>query len=89
MKKRISEFCIYTIAHKDVLSEAHRKGGFATFAEAKRWTAGYGLWRKAEKSGHRMPILIGDTTDCSRLLYWGVLTQMEIGEKKGTQLGTR
>ena len=31
-----------------------------------------------------MRVLLGDATDCSRLLYWGILTEIVISEE-GTQ----
>jgi hypothetical protein len=28
-----------------------------------------------------MPVVFADATDCSRLLYWGILTHIEVEDK--------
>lgn len=70
--RAFSKACIYTIVHKEDLAHAYRDGGVCEFRESKPWITGYRLWKEAE----RMPVLLGDATDCSKLLYWGVLTNI-------------
>jgi hypothetical protein len=76
----ISDYCVYTIVHPDRLAEAQRRGRAATFSEAKPWINGLKLWQKAQKAGIGMPVLLGDATDCSQLLCWGLLTQVEVSD---------
>jgi hypothetical protein len=71
MATALSEHCIYTIVHADLLAAAERQGGAATFSEAKPWVICMELWQRAQKAGVAMPVLLGDATDCSQLLYWG------------------
>jgi hypothetical protein len=68
---------IYTIAQGQQLAEDARSGGPVTYTEKKAWAKGFELWQKAKAEGSVIPILFGDATDCSRLEYWGMLTNME------------
>ena len=77
----IAEDCVYTIVHKDILAEAARKGGPSTFTENKPWVTGFARWQRALKDGLSMAVLLGDATDCSKLIYWGILTKIQIGEE--------
>ena len=77
--KTLSDECIYTIVHRDSLAVAARKGGPASFPEHRAWTTGHRLWQEAKDKGTAMPILLGDAADCSRLLYWGLLIDVETG----------
>jgi hypothetical protein len=74
----LSEHCVYTIVHTDVLTEAARHGGPITIAESKAWVTGRQLWQQAQVAGVGFPVLLGDATDCTRLLYWGLLTGVEV-----------
>ena len=39
---------------------------------------GLRLWREAQEDGTDVPVVFADSTDCSRLLYWGVLTKVTL-----------
>jgi len=79
--RALFEFSICTIAHPSKLDKAASRSRATTFLEARAWTTGYRLWSKAKAARVAMPILLADATDCSRLLYWGVLTGVVIEEK--------
>lgn len=81
MSKQFTDYCIYTIVHRAELAKAYNKGGPASFREGKNWATGHRLWTKAQNANLRMPILIGDATDCSKLIYWGILTRVEAGKQ--------
>jgi len=49
-------------------------------SEGKSWKTAYSLWQQSESTGHRFPIIFSDATDCSRLLYWGVVENLLIDE---------
>jgi hypothetical protein len=78
MAKVLSEYCVYTIVHTDLLAEATRQGKTTTFRESKAWATGRQLWQQAQAAGVGFPVLLGDATNCSRLEYWGLLTAVEI-----------
>lgn len=84
MATAFSEHCVYTIVHPDLLADAARHGGPATFRESKAWVTGRQLWQQAREAGVGFPVLLGDATDCSRLEYWGLLTGVEF-EGEGTR----
>jgi len=76
----LTDSCIYTILHRKRLREAVRSGGRGTFHETKPWTTGAKLWTKAQGAKEIVPIVFADATDCTRLLYWGALSDIYIDE---------
>jgi hypothetical protein len=70
--------CVYTIAHVDKLRGIANGDGRGTLTEAKPWTSGLKLLERANEEGVDLPILFADATDCSRLLFWAVLTKIDI-----------
>ncbi len=80
LAKELSDHCIYTIVSGRALAKAFARRGPATFTEKKPWVTGYDLWQKARADGQQFSILFGDAADCSRLLYWAVLTNMQFDE---------
>ena len=79
-----SDYCIYTIRDGEDLACAARKGGQAKFTQRRAWVTGLRLWLEAQQVRKAMPVVLGDATDCSRLLYWGVLSAVELGDRKTT-----
>lgn len=78
---QLFEFSIYTIAHPDKLAKAASRKHVVSFHEERAWKTGYLLWIKAKAAGSEMSVVFGDATDCSRLLYWGILTGVIIEDK--------
>jgi len=78
MTKAIFEFCIYTIVHGERLAKIARNSGRGSFEERKPWVTGQKLWQRAREKRQVMPVLFADATDCSRLLFWGVLTRVSV-----------
>jgi hypothetical protein len=78
MAKLFSDYCVYTIVHKELLDKAAEQGGRTTFSESKRWVTGEQLCQQARADHLGFPVLLGDATDCSRLEYWGLLNSVEI-----------
>lgn len=76
--RELLEYCIYTIAHTDKLSETL---GPVTLTEAKRWVSGEELWQQAQKQNNDLIVLFGDATDCSKLVAWGILTGIRLRAK--------
>jgi uncharacterized protein YeaO (DUF488 family) len=73
-----SQFCVYTIVHPDDLKTAFEEDVPYTYSENKRWSTALKLMEDAQSAGQIMPIIFGDATDCSRLLYSGILSDVEI-----------
>jgi len=84
MARAFSEHSIYTILHTHKLADAAQQGGPATFRESRAWVTGQELWQRARAEGKDFPILLGDATDCSKLVYWGLLTDVEIKGEETT-----
>jgi hypothetical protein len=81
MQQTLFEFSIYTIAHPDKLAKAAARKVATGFSERKVWKTGYDMLNKAKAANAVIPIILGDATDCSRLLYWGILTKIEIDDE--------
>jgi hypothetical protein len=81
MQWELFEFSVYTIAHPGKLAKAASRSGATNFSEAKPWTTGYHLLAKAKAADEVLPVVFADATDCSRLLYWGILTNIVIEGK--------
>jgi len=60
------------------LADAARQDGLPPFRESKAWVTGQQLWQQAKDANVDFPILLGDATDCSRLVYWGLLTEVQV-----------
>ena len=77
-QSNLTAYCVYTIVDGKTLARAAKAGHSGQFEERKPWATASKLWQKALSSGSSMPVLFGDATDCSRLLYWGLLTDVHV-----------
>lgn len=75
------QFCVYTIVSRDVLDAAALERKSLLRIEQKPWTRAKEFLDNAAKAGSRLPILLADAKDCSRLLYWGFLKNVEIVDR--------
>jgi hypothetical protein len=75
---RFAPFSIYTIMHHDTLKRIAEIGRDALLYEKKRWVTGHQLFVKARKQGQEMAVLYADASHCSKLLYWGRLTRVDV-----------
>ena len=82
MTESMSSCCVYTIRGGKELACVARRRRVPPFIEGKRWVTASKLWHEARKGGEGMPVLFGDATDCSRLLYWGWLTEIAVGDRE-------
>ena len=76
MTHQLADSCIYTIVDAKKLAKASARSGPATFTEKKPWVTGHNLWQRAMSENLRMPVVFADANDCSRLLYWGMLSEI-------------
>jgi hypothetical protein len=78
----LSDFCVYTIVQGEPLAQLAAVGGGGRFEEGRRWKTARSLLEKARVGNRSMPIVLGDATDCGRLLFWGLLTEIRVlGDK--------
>ena len=82
-RPRISRYCVYTIADGKKLAFAADNRKECAFEEKKSWVTGHSLWQNARLANEVMPVLLGDAADCTRLLFWGFLADLQI-EDSGT-----
>jgi hypothetical protein len=78
MALELLEHCVYTIVHPSTLEKAACDGNPTTLRESKAWVTGRNLLEDAQAANIGLAILFGDATDCSRLEYWGLLTDIKI-----------
>jgi hypothetical protein len=81
---RLSDSCVYTIAHRTKLEAALSGNRAVTLRESRPWTTAAKLLRSAQEAGCAMPILFADAADCSTLLFWALLQRITVGER-GTE----
>lgn len=74
----LSHYCIYTILHPETLNHFQNNGGYGEYEEKKCWTSGLELFHQVKSKGERLPLVFGDATDCSRLIYWAQLDDIRI-----------
>jgi hypothetical protein len=81
MTTRLFPYCIYTTIGRDKL-KGIKKGDLV---ESKEWKTGEDLFRKACKAKQDMAIIFSDAArDCSALIYWAVISNIKLGERKTT-----
>jgi hypothetical protein len=80
----LSEFCVYTIVDGKRLRLLAKQPTAHTFPERKRWVTAERLWQRATSIAEVMPVLFADATQCDRLLFWGILTDVQVSDA-GTQ----
>lgn len=74
--------CIYTIVDKSRLQDASRDGSVsAPLKEGKPWVRGSQLLQEAKAANKALAVLFADAADCSKLLAWGLVHNIEIHEK--------
>jgi hypothetical protein len=74
----ITDSCVYTIIDGKELNRLFKTRGTCSFKEKKRWVTAESKWQKGRSENLNMPILFGDAAHCSHLLYWGLLTELEV-----------
>lgn len=77
----LTEFCVYTIVSRDKLDPIALDRVPLVNSEARTWKAAATMLDEATAAGQSLPLLLADAKDCSRLLYWGVLQAVKLGDK--------
>ncbi len=81
MTNPLAATCVYTILHPDRLSEAARLRGPSTFVIGQRMVTALDIFQSARAADEDVPILFGDATNTRRLVYWGRLTSIDVGDE--------
>src|ERR1700722_16865662 len=71
-------YAVYTILHRDKLKKIAKSETVAPLYEKKRWVTGHELFDEARRQGQAMAILYADSNHCSKLLYWGRITALDV-----------
>jgi len=71
-----SDFCIFTIRHRDYSEAAVKRGGSDEFTENKRWVTGKRLLEEATEDGMRLPIVFGAADTGGPLVGWAVVDEI-------------
>jgi hypothetical protein len=80
----ITKYCVYTIVDGERLVRLAKEIGKHSFIQSKPWVTARNLWQKTSLAKESMPILFGDATNCSRLLFWGLLTNVCVEGRETT-----
>ena len=80
MANPLAETCVHTILHPDKLAAAAALRGPSTFVVGQSMVTAAKLFGEARVAGRDVAVLFGNATDCSRLVYWGRLTAIDVGE---------
>jgi hypothetical protein len=84
MTKPLSSFSIYTIRHRRDLDETYRGSGDGGFTENTTWKTGQKLFQEAKSAGQRMPVIFAAADVTDKLLYYAMLSDIEIYETNST-----
>ncbi len=68
---------LYTIVSSDILEKHALDGSAMERTEGKVWKTATKLFTDACARQRRLPVLFADAKDCSRLLYWGLLENLD------------
>jgi hypothetical protein len=78
MRYALTEAAVYTIATPERLAAAAESGDF--LYERKRWTKARELYGAARAAGLDVPVLFADSRDCSTLIAWSVLRDVQVAD---------
>jgi hypothetical protein len=84
MTKPLSPFSIYTIRHQRDLDQKYRGSGEGAFTESTMWRTGQKLFQEAKRSYQRMPVIFASADVTDRLIYYAMLSDIEIEEINST-----
>ena len=78
----LTDGAVYTIVHPEHLQNAAVKGGTSRpLHERRAWKGALELLKAARRDGARVPLLLADATNTSRLTHWAILEQVRIGDE--------
>jgi hypothetical protein len=79
MSNSLAETSVYTILHPNKLAQAAALRGPSTFVVRQRMVAATTVFEEARAAHRDVAVLFGDATQCTRLVYWGRLTAIDVG----------
>jgi Domain of unknown function (DUF3883) len=81
----LSKYTVYTtIAPERIEDASHGEDPSDRLTEKNRWVAAKALLDEALADGEELPIVFSDSRRCSKLVYWAVLREIEVGSEKIT-----
>jgi hypothetical protein len=82
MMAELSEFCVYTIRHRDRLKPDAE--GIFKATEGRRWVTARRLLDKAKAANRALPIVFGDAAYGGPLVCWAILRDIKVSDS-GTE----
>jgi len=79
---KLSDRCVYTIRHSDVLRDVAELGGSAVFTEGRAWSQAVELLKRAQELEEVIPVLFAPAERTDRIVAWGLLDAVVIREAK-------
>jgi len=76
--RSLTKDCVYTIVQGSQLDSLFENGLEVHREERKPWVAAEKMFHDARAANKGLPVLFGDAAHCSRLLYWGLLTDIHV-----------
>ena len=78
IQRSLTKDCVYTIVEGSQLDRLFEDGLEVHREERRPWMTAEKMFHDARAANKDMPILFGDAAHCSRLLYWGLLTDIHL-----------
>jgi hypothetical protein len=79
-KNPLAAQSVYTIAHPDTLAALVGRRGSHPLPSGRLWVAARELLHETLLTKQRVPIIFGDATDCSRIVYAGLLDDVTVND---------
>jgi len=76
--RSLTKDCVYTIVEGPQLDRLFEDGLEVHREERKPWVTAEKMFHDARAANKDLPVLFGDAAHCSRLLYWGLLTDIHL-----------
>jgi uncharacterized protein YeaO (DUF488 family) len=87
--ERLTALSVYTIADPKTLSALNGKRGIHPLSSGRLWVGARELLHEALLTKQRVPIIFGDATECSRIIYAGVLDDVTVNDDDTEYLVSR
>lgn len=88
-QRRLSVESVYSIAHPDELAVLAGRRGRHRRNVGRRWVGARDLLHRAMLTKQRVPIIFGDSTDCSRITHVGLLDDVTVSNQGTAYLVSR
>lgn len=81
-RRNISEYCVYTILHKQKLKDFFEIDGAGEAKENTVWREGRRLFLETQKHGEQMPVFFGAADTGAGLIYYAFLKDVDVDDEE-------